>query len=102
MESVQALMAAEAADTIVGFLHRVHRQERTLPSSPRALYEDNARFNDSVDDTHGMIRIFDIELRASEVLFQMEPESYRIYLADFVGDASAPAGEAPQTPEAAS
>jgi len=31
MESVQALMAAEAADTIVGFLHRVHRQDRTPP-----------------------------------------------------------------------
>src|SRR2546423_922793 len=27
MESVQALLAAQAADAIVGFLHRVHRQE---------------------------------------------------------------------------
>jgi hypothetical protein len=102
MESVQALMAAEAADTIVGFLHRVHRQERTLPPSPRALYDDNARFNDSVDESHGMIRIFDIELRPSEILFQMEPESYRIYLAEFAGETSSPAGEAPETPEVAS
>jgi hypothetical protein len=102
MESVQALMAAEAADTIVGFLHRVHRQERTLQPSPRALYDDNARFNDSVDESHGMIRIFDIELRPSEVLFQMEPESYRIYLAEFAGEAAPPVGEAPETPEATS
>ena len=101
MESVQALMAAEAADTIVGFLHRVHRQERTLPPSPGALYDDNGGFNDSVDEAHGVIRIFDIELRPSEVLFQMEPESYRIYLADFVDEAAA-TGEAPKTPEAAS
>jgi len=36
MESVQALLAAEAADTIVGFLHRVHRQDRTPPPSPRS------------------------------------------------------------------
>jgi hypothetical protein len=39
MESAQALMAAEAADTIVGFLHRVHRQDCTPLPSPRALYE---------------------------------------------------------------
>jgi hypothetical protein len=83
MESVQALLAAEAADAIVGFLHRVHRQDRAPAPSPRALYDDNADFNDSVDEAHGMIRIYDAEFRPSEVLFQMEPESYRVYLAEF-------------------
>lgn len=83
MESVQALLAAEAADTIVGFLHRVHRQDRTPPPLPRAMYEENTAFNDSVDEAHEMIRIFDAEFRPSEVLFQMEPETYRVYLAEF-------------------
>jgi hypothetical protein len=83
MESAQALLAAEAADTIVGFLHRVHRQDRTPPPSPGALYMENSAFNDSMDETHGMIRIFEVEFRPSEVLFQMEPESYRVYLAEF-------------------
>ena len=83
MESVQALLAAEAADTIVGFLHRVHRQDRAPPPSPQTPYDENPSFNDSVDEAHGAIRIFDIEFRPSEVLFQMEPESYRIYLAEF-------------------
>jgi hypothetical protein len=78
MESVQALLAAEAADTIVGFIHRVHRQDRTPPPSPRAAYENNADFNDSVDESHGMIRIFDSEFRPSEVLFLLEPETYRV------------------------
>ena len=87
MESVQALLAAEAADTIVGFLHRVHRQDRTPPSLPRALYEDNPEFNESLDDAHGMIRINEVEFRPSEVLFQMEPESYRVYLAEFDAEA---------------
>jgi len=86
MESVQAMMAAEAADTIVGFLYRVHRQDHTPPTSPRALYDDNPTFNNSVDESHGPIRIFDIEFRASEILFQMEPESYRIYLTEFDKD----------------
>lgn len=56
MEAVQVRLAAEAADTMVGFLHRVHWQEQTPPLSPRALCADNPAFNDSVDDTHGMIR----------------------------------------------
>jgi hypothetical protein len=83
MESVQALLAAKAADTIVGFIHRVHQHDRTRPPSPRATYEDNAEFNESVDESHGMIRIFDSEFRPSEILFQMEPETYRVYLAEF-------------------
>jgi hypothetical protein len=83
MESVQALLAAEAADAIVGFLHRVHRQDRQpgLPLAPS--YDDNVDFNDSLDDALGVIRIYDVELRPSAILYQMEPETYRIYLAEF-------------------
>lgn len=99
MESAQALLAAEAADTIVGFLHRVHRQDRTPAPSPRALYDESPDFNESVDEAHGMIRIYDVEFRPSEVLFQMEPESYRVYLAEFDGEAedgdAAAAGDEP-------
>lgn len=85
IESVQALLVAEAADTIVGFLHRVHRQDRTPPPSPRALFDESGAFNDSVDEAHGVIRIFEAEFRPSEVLFQMEPETYRVYLSEFNG-----------------
>jgi len=96
MESVQALLVAQAADTIVGFLYRVHRQDRTPPPSQRALYEDNLAFNNSVDESLGMIRIYDVEFRPSEVLFQMEPESYHVYLAEFDAEAEkAEAGAAP-------
>jgi len=87
MESVQALLAAEAADTIVGFLHRVHLQDRSPPSSQRALYVDNPEFNDSIDEAHEIIRIFEVEFLPSEVLFQMEPETYRVYLAEFDAEA---------------
>jgi hypothetical protein len=100
MESVQALLAAGAADTIVGFLHRVHRQDRTLPPSPRALYDANPAFNESVDEAHGPIRIFESEFRPSEVLFQMEPESYRIHLAEYGEDAEGAEAATGSTPEA--
>lgn len=101
MEAVQALMAAQAADTIVGFLYRVHRQDRTLPPSPRLPYEANQAFNNFVDETFGGIRIFEIELRASEILFEMEPESYRIYAAEFDEEADAVPVHADAAPEAA-
>ena len=82
MEAVQALLAAEAADAIVGFLHRVHRQDR-IPTARALAYGDHPEFNDHVDDAHGMIRVFDSEFRPSEILFTLEPESYRVYLAEF-------------------
>ncbi len=83
MESVQALLAAEASDAIIGFLHRVHHQDRTSLPAPRVSFDDNCAFNESLDETFGPLRIFEIEFRPSEVLFTLEPETYRIYLADF-------------------
>jgi abortive infection Abi-like protein len=87
METTQALLAAEAADTIVGFVHRVHREDRTPPVSASVLYDDYPEFNESVDETHGIVRVFDAEFRPSAVLYQMEPETYRVYLAEFDGEA---------------
>jgi len=83
MESVQALLATEAADAIVGFLHRVHRQDRLPPPTARAEYEEHPKFNDYVDEIHGLIRIFQAEFKPSDVLFQMEQETYRVYLAEY-------------------
>jgi hypothetical protein len=83
MEPVQALLAAQAADTIVGFLHRVHRQDRTPTIAAGLRYESNPEFNDAVDEAHGAIQVYEAEFRPSEVLFQMEPETYRVYLAEF-------------------
>ncbi|MBM3744683.1 MAG: hypothetical protein FJW34_02665 [Acidobacteria bacterium] len=104
MESVQALLAAQAADTIVGFLYRVHRQDRPPQPSRSLLYEDNASFNEFVDEAHDIIRIFEAEFRPSEVLFQMEPGTYRVKLAEFDVEAenvevdAAPDGAAEATP----
>ena len=87
MEKVQALLAAEAADTIIGCLHRVHHQDRTSLPGPRASFNDNFAFNESLDETCGPLRIFGVEFRPSEVLFTLEPDTYRIYLAAFGGGA---------------
>ena len=95
MEEVQALLAAEAADAIVGFLHRVHRADRKPPEPVEKTFDDNSAFNDSLDENFGPFRIFDVEFRPSEVLFALEPQTYRIYLADFddSGESEAKASE---------
>jgi hypothetical protein len=85
MESAQVLLVAAAADTIVGFLYRVHRQDPTLPTLSRELYDASGAFNESVDREFGPIRIFRSEFRASEVLFALEPETYRIHLVEYGG-----------------
>ena len=92
MEAVQALLAAEAADAIVGFIHRVHRQDRTSPLASGPIYDDNTTFNDYVDEAFGPLTIFEVPFRPSEVLFRMEPETYRIALSEFDrGDAESEA-----------
>lgn len=83
MEGVQALLAAEAADAIVGFLHRVHHEDWTASLPTEETFHDNSAFNDSLDESFGPFRVFEVEFRPSEVLFMLEPETYRIYLADF-------------------
>jgi hypothetical protein len=83
METVQALLAAETADAIVGFLHRVHQQGRIAAPSPQLEYDANPGFNDYVDEAHGILRIFEVEFKPSEVLFRMDPEAYRVYLSEY-------------------
>lgn len=83
MESVQAMLAAQAADAIVGFLHRVHRQERVPPQSARLEYDDNEEFNTFVDEANEQVRIFNLAYQPSEVLFAVDQEAYRDLLADY-------------------
>ena len=83
MESVQALLAAQAADTIVGFLYRVHLQERNVLPSVRLAYDDNEGFNTYVDESNDEVRIFDLNYRPSEVLYAVDQEAYRDLLAGY-------------------
>lgn len=85
MESVQALLAAQAADAIVGFLHRIHRQERRPIANARVEYNDNQKFNAYVDEANEQVRIFDLAYRSSEVLFSVDYEAYFELMSDYGG-----------------
>lgn len=93
MESVQALLAAQAADAIVGFLHRLHRQERNTSPIARLGYDDNGDFNSYIDEANVQVRIFDLAYSPSEVLFAVDPEAYRDKLTGYApADVDAPDG----------
>lgn len=46
-------------------------------------YEDYEDFNQSIDDDEGIITILNVPFRASEILFTLQKETYRIALTDF-------------------
>ncbi len=83
MEEVQALLVAGAADAIVGFLHRAHRNERRPSIHPPVDFNDNRKFNEYIDDVHGLVRIFDVDYRPSEILFHVDLDAYRVYRDEF-------------------
>jgi hypothetical protein len=89
LETVQALLAAETSDAIVGFLYTVHRQDRPPSASARPRYEDSREFNAYVDEGHAVVHIFEEDFEPSRVLFELAPEAYRLYLAEYAPEEDA-------------
>lgn len=84
MESVQATLAAQAADTIVGFLCSVHYQDTTRPHQAILEYDDNPELNEWIDDQVEAIQILALPpYRPSEVLFNIDQEAYRDLLTGY-------------------
>ena len=48
----------------------------------------NGAFDEALDVECGAFFVRDISLRPSDALFTLEPETYRIYLAEFDGGAA--------------
>lgn len=82
----QATLAAQAADTIVSFLYRIHRDALTQAPGARVYYEDHADFNESFDRDYEAIRIGELELLPSRVLFHADGEAYKAALNDFIAE----------------
>ena len=47
------------------------------------LYDSNAEFNGYVNDAHERVSIFDEDFLPSRILFELAPEPYRLYLAEY-------------------
>ena len=73
----QATLAAQAADTIVSFLYRTHRDALRQTPGVRVRYEDHANFNEAFDLENETIRLGNLEFLPSQVLFHVDREAYR-------------------------
>lgn len=82
----QATLAAQAADTIVSFLYRIHRDALMQTPGTRVYYEDHGDFNETFDRDNEVIRLGDLELLPSRVLFHTDREAYKAALNDYVAE----------------
>lgn len=102
MDLRQAMLAAQAADTIVSFLYRIHRDALSQTPGARVYYEDHSDFNQDFDEKAGPIRLGNLVLQASRVLFHADREAYKAALNEFIADRDGeaddevPSGAAPE------
>jgi len=82
----QATLAAQAADTIVSFLYRIHRDALMQTPGARVYYEDHADFNEAFDRDNEPIRLGVLELLPSRVLFHADREAYKAALNEFIAE----------------
>ena len=95
----QATLAAQAADTIVSFLYRIHRDALMEAPGARVYYEDHADFNEAFDRDNETIRLGDLKLLPSRVLFHADREAYKAALNDYIAErAGTDSGADPAAP----
>jgi len=82
----QATLAAQAADTIVSFLYLSHRDALAQSPGARVYYEDHADFNETFDRDNEPVRLGNLELLASRVLFHGDREAYKVALNDHLAE----------------
>jgi len=82
----QATLAAQAADTIVSFLYRIHRDALMQTPGARVYYADHADFNEAFDRDNDTIRLGELELLPSRVLFHADREAYKAALNEFIAE----------------
>lgn len=84
----QATLAAQAADTIVSFLYRLHRDALAQSPGARVYYEDYAAFNEAFDRDNETILVGEVELLPSRVLFFGDREAYKSALNEYLAERS--------------
>lgn len=82
----QATLAAQAADTIVSFLYRIHRDALMQTPGARVYYEDHADFNEAFDGDNEPVRLGEVELLPSRVLFHGDHEAYKAALQEYISE----------------
>jgi hypothetical protein len=87
LEELQAEFAARAADALAAFLYKCHRRYSEAPPVRLMEYNDNPAFNEHIDSSNEVVRIFGFEFQPSEVLFLVDRQAYLDELSVFAADA---------------
>jgi hypothetical protein len=82
----QATLAAQAADTIVSFLYRIHRDTLSQAPGARVYYEDHAEFNQVFDADNDAITFGELRFSPSLVLYRADQEAYKAALNEFLSE----------------
>lgn len=87
LDMVHALFVARSTDTIIEFLHTLHRISFSEPSPPLD-YGTYPEFNDYIDEQNMPVRIVmgedSLEYSPSEVLYNVDRQAYEYYLGSFL------------------
>ena len=94
LEARHARLAAQAADTIVSFLYRIHRDALSHTPGKRVYYEDHREFNEAFDRDNGIADLADLNLSPSLVLFLGDCEAYKTALIEFLAERNNAANDA--------
>jgi len=85
LETIHAILAAQAADTIASFLFKIHKSY-TETDIDRIYYQDYKEFNQYIDENNELIRIFNLKYLPSEVLFYTDEKAYRDLLYEYLNE----------------
>jgi hypothetical protein len=80
----QATLAAQAADTIVSFLYRTHRDALAERPADRVYYDDHPDFNRWLDEEFDVVTIGQETLAPSKVLYHTAINGYKLSLTEFL------------------
>lgn len=85
LDPVQVHLVARAADAVVNFLFKAHKNYITQPLE-RIRYQDNPEFNKYLDDAHDQILILGLPYLPSEILFNLDRNAYYDNLISYKND----------------
>jgi hypothetical protein len=87
-EASQVVFAARAADAVVSLIFQCHQSASSVAYARHLRYEDNALFNEYLDEVWGESTCAGVTFAASRVLYEMETLLYRELLLAYQNEAT--------------
>lgn len=88
LDADYAIITANAIDSAIALLYRLHRKQSETDPFKRIRFGDHADFDAYLDDKYPELVIEDAPIQASKALFLVDPEAYRQRLMIFKAEGS--------------